>query len=507
MKNILTVILSELKVRYTHTFTDKLYRGTPDRDNFFGLSYMLSVYGIESKGYYIEDKDITDIQLPFVAQTDAGFVFVTDVNNDRVIFHDEKGRKSVPVVLFGQSWTGNFMIIEKRADSEEIDYNEHKRKERVDRLKECLLVISCLFLFTSLLISRLPTLTTTMLLYMVLCFFGGFVSWLLLEKQLHSGSLLSDKICSLISKNGCEAVAHSSASKMLFGISWAEVGFGYFLSTLLLLLLIPESYIMLGIINLLTLPYTIWSLWYQKTVIRKWCALCIIVQVILWGLFAIFIISVPSFSLFRSEHLLFVPLYVAAILFIHNYSKRRETVIRQESIVASCYASLRRKEVLTTLLENQPFIEVGNNDTHILIGNPSASTCLTIISNPFCEPCSHTHRIIERLIKSRNNIQVKYVFVSKDKAIHAASRYLVRSYFMYGEALLDEWFNMSVADRKKLMALIEDTEKDENAEKEIQLHKAFIKNNDIKWTPTVLINGHIVPAIYSIEDLAYILFE
>lgn len=507
MKNTLTVILSELKVRYTHQFANKLYRETPDRNNFFGLSYMLSVYGIESKGYYIEEKDLTDIQFPFVAQTNVGFVLVTDVNNSMVICHNEKGRKSVTVVLFKESWTGNYMVIEKRADSEELDYDEHKRKERVVRLKGCMLFMSCLFLFTSLLIIQIPTLTIAMLLYMVLCFLGGFVSWLLLEKQFHSGSLVVDKICSLISKSGCDVVAHSSGSKTLLGVSWAEVGCGYFLSTLLLLLLIPESYIMLGIINLFTLPYTIWSLWYQKKVIKKWCTLCILVQAILWGLFAIFSISVPSISLFRPEHLLFVPLYIVTILFIHIYTNGRETIIQQESVAASYDTALRRKEVLATLLEDQSLIKAGNNDTHILIGNPSASLCLTIISNPFCEPCTHTHRIIERLIKSRNNIQVRYVFVSKNKTTYAASRYLVGSYFIYGDAPLNEWFNMSIADRKKLIALIEVTGKDEDAEKELQHHTVFIKNNNIKWTPCILINGRIVPAIYSIEDLAYILFE
>lgn len=46
MKNILSVILTELKVNYTHRFINILYKETPDRENFFGLVCMLSAYGI-----------------------------------------------------------------------------------------------------------------------------------------------------------------------------------------------------------------------------------------------------------------------------------------------------------------------------------------------------------------------------------------------------------------------------------------------------------------------------
>lgn len=507
MKNILTITLSALKVRYTYQFANKLYRETSDRDNFFGLSFMLAMYGVESKGYNIEDKDLSQTQLPFIAHTNKGFMLVTDVNNVSVVCHDEKGKKSISRLLFEKSWTGNFLVIKSKPDSGEIDYDEHNRKEVMSALKKGVLVICCVFLLAIMLKMQLHEFTAIMLLYLALCILGALLSILLINKQSQSSSQLLDRLCSLISKSGCDAVAHSPGSKTVFEISWAEVGFGYFLSTILLLILIPECYMMLGTINIITLPYTIWSLWYQRKVIKKWCTLCILVQIILWSLFVLFCISAPPVSFFQPLHLLFIPLYGVTTVLIHNYSNRKEKIIEQENLVASYCTKLRRKEVFTRLLELQSFVKISNNYSNILIGNPSATTCLTIVSNPMCEPCKHTHRILDRLIKANVNIQVKYVFVSKDKAIDTASRYLIKSFLSYGDAFLNDWFNMTIDNRKQLITLMESNEIDENAEKEFLVHKDYIKNNNIKWTPTFIINSHIVPSIYSIEDLAYILFE
>lgn len=50
-------------------------------------------------------------------------------------------------------------------------------------------------------------------------------------------------------------------------------------------------------------------------------------------------------------------------------------------------------------------------------------------------------------------------------------------------------------------------ELDKYSQNEIQHHKAFCERNNIRWTPTIILNGHIVPEIYTIEDIAYTLFE
>lgn len=86
----------------------------------------------------------------------------------------------------------------------------------------------------------------------------------------------------------CRKVIHSPAGKMFGLIHAADMGVLYFASTLLLLaltVLTPDFYyyaLLLAALNLLTLPYTLFSVAYQTFKVGKWCALCLIVQLVFW---------------------------------------------------------------------------------------------------------------------------------------------------------------------------------------------------------------------------------
>lgn len=68
----------------------------------------------------------------------------------------------------------------------------------------------------------------------------------------------ADKLCSLFKKSDCNNVLESEVVKFLGVFSWSEIGFGYFVSTLLIYLFFPQW------IHVFTLPYTLWSVWFQK---------------------------------------------------------------------------------------------------------------------------------------------------------------------------------------------------------------------------------------------------
>lgn len=86
----------------------------------------------------------------------------------------------------------------------------------------------------------------------------------------------------------CKRVIDSPAG-MVFGlVHTADLGVLYFAGTLLVLLISafsPGFYYLalyLGLLNLLTLPYTIFSVAYQVFRMKRGCALCLIVQAVFW---------------------------------------------------------------------------------------------------------------------------------------------------------------------------------------------------------------------------------
>jgi len=74
-KNIFVNYLNLLGVRHTEAFSDQYFNEHPHKYNLFGLSKMLSAFGVENAATRITDKesDITEIQTPFIAQFSGDF--------------------------------------------------------------------------------------------------------------------------------------------------------------------------------------------------------------------------------------------------------------------------------------------------------------------------------------------------------------------------------------------------------------------------------------------------
>lgn len=86
----------------------------------------------------------------------------------------------------------------------------------------------------------------------------------------------------------CRKVIDSPAGIMFHLIHTADLGVLYFSGTMLVLALsaFTSSFyhhvLLLGLLNLLTLPYTVFSIAYQIFKVGKGCALCLIVQAVFW---------------------------------------------------------------------------------------------------------------------------------------------------------------------------------------------------------------------------------
>ena len=85
-QNIFVSFLELLKVRHIQEFSNRYFNEHPHKYNLFGLSKMLSEYGIENAAVKIADKgkDIFDIQIPFIAPFGGDFAAVQKVEQDKV---------------------------------------------------------------------------------------------------------------------------------------------------------------------------------------------------------------------------------------------------------------------------------------------------------------------------------------------------------------------------------------------------------------------------------------
>jgi len=124
------------------------------------------------------------------------------------------------------------------------------------------------------------------LLILLLKVVGLIASWVLLLGTLRVPFF--KRFCPISPYFDCRRVIDSPAGKIFGVIHTADLGVLYFGGSLLVLMFTafsPDFYfhvVLLGGLNLLTLPYTLFSVLYQAVKVRKWCALCLIVQAVFW---------------------------------------------------------------------------------------------------------------------------------------------------------------------------------------------------------------------------------
>lgn len=265
-QNVFVSFLELLNVKHTKEFSRKYFNEHPHKYNLFGLSKMLSDYGVENAATKIQNKenDIFNIETPFIAFTGSDFISVYEITSDSVSYISENGNVSIAPKDFCQFWTGIILLAEPNSASIEPNYKENRKKQLFEFFQKSLL-LSCIFLiFILIYISKSLYSDLGLTIGLLINFLGLLVGYMLLEKQMHIHSEYADKICSLFKQSDCNDVLESKASKLFGLIGWSEIGFGYFISNVFLLLFFPQFISYMAIINICALPYSFWSVWYQK---------------------------------------------------------------------------------------------------------------------------------------------------------------------------------------------------------------------------------------------------
>jgi len=485
---------------------------------------MLSDYGIENTGVRITDKEkgILEIESPFVAHMGGSFALIYKIEKDNVFYFWNNKKITLTIQKFIQAWSGIILLAEKTPDSIEPDYKEHRKKELWNITQKSILVIAVILIFGITYINQSSVIQSfsysviqpfSYSIILLLNLIGIYIGYLLVLKQMHIQSQYADKICSLFSKNDCNNVLETDAAKLWGIFGWSEIGLGYFVSNVLLLLFLPHTIYPVAVLNIFTLPYSFWSLWYQKVKAHQWCPLCLIVQVLLWALFiANFLfgnIQVPALSYSVIQLFIFIAsVYAISIvglnLLIPNLS--REGVLEQtRQEINSVKAN---EEVFRTLLTQQPRYEVSKDDSQILFGNPDAPLFISILTNPFCNPCAKMHKRVEKFLRDTNRkVCIQYLFSSFNDDLEFANRYLIAAYLEKEqrefERIIAEWFQKGKPLKEMFFHDMQLDMMNSAIEIEFQKHEAWKEKTQLRATPTILVNGYKLPDNYKIEDLRY----
>ncbi|MDE6528055.1 MAG: vitamin K epoxide reductase family protein, partial [Muribaculaceae bacterium] len=214
-----------------------------------------------------------------------GLVIVSSINNTSTDYLTAGVRESIPTERFTAACDGTVFLVYPRPDAAEPDYGAHRRDILISKAKNIALWSLLGVLFIYMLVSNGIWRQWWAVAVALLDLGGLYVTWLLLQKMLKIHSRAADSMCRIIQQGGCDSVLETPAAKFFGIFSWSEVGFTYFSVSLITLLLFPSHLPELALCNLCCLPFSLWSVWYQKFRAKAWCTLCLCVQATLWLLF------------------------------------------------------------------------------------------------------------------------------------------------------------------------------------------------------------------------------
>ena len=297
---ILSDFLTALKVPFTDAYTEQRFETLPFK-TLFGVTQLLNEYGVESTGYRISDKnEITEIPLPFIAQTQGGLVIVTKVTQTTVSYLTQGVPENIPLEEFKKTWTGVILVARVQPGAKEPDYSKHRLTLFFNRAKKILLIILAALLVAYLYVVNDLWRYWSVWALTAVDIFGIWLTYMLVQKSLSIKNKVADKVCGVLQEGGCDKILKTSASSFFGIFSWSEVGFSYFGLSFLVMLISPQTIHWLALINICCLPFTVWSIWYQKFKAKHWCTLCVCVQMSLWLQFICYLLgkwTAPVFPL------------------------------------------------------------------------------------------------------------------------------------------------------------------------------------------------------------------
>ncbi len=507
MANIIEDVLNYLEVKHTKYFVNKLFNEHPHNNNMYGLKDMLRAYNIESKGIDIQNKDEAQMCFPAICHVGNNFVIAVGGNGKEISLWANGRIVKREVETFRRAWDGKTLIITSTENAEEQHYRHNKNLEWVTKLSFCSLFV-CPLILLSVLFFYNPVVANTpaFILYIV----GCVLCYLLIHKNMKEDNNIGEAFCSMITEKGCDAVLESQGSTILYIYSWSEIGLAYFVTHLMIISIAPQFMSGLVLVNYIAMAYGIWSVWYQAVKIKKWCTLCLSVQFAIWILGIYYSLLLYNGILNLANVMVSLSVVVFSVILVTVITHYAIKSFHDDDIITSIQQKLKKfqvdNDVLVAKYIKEDKISDVTNKSSLFWGDLNAKHQITIVLNPHCGHCKKIYNKMESLLQ-KDNIQlgIRFVFLSFGAEFDETCKFLIAAYQQMEKkkalGVYSLWFNNSAQNIETLIQTSELTVNNDSVVQEYERHKQWTSANNIRRTPYILINGHVLPSLYKIEDL------
>jgi uncharacterized membrane protein/thiol-disulfide isomerase/thioredoxin len=482
----------------------------PSYPSLHAVTGVLDHFNIDNIAAEVPKNLETLLELPpcFLAQIETNegknLVIVKNDKLDYIVFDAKKKKKRYSEVEFLEIFTGIIVAVEKPS----------VEKRQASNLFNFIIIGLLLLVTAFLVITAKPTVFNS--LFFITSILGVFISISIYKQELGMSSFIGNAFCSSTDeKKDCDAVLSSSGAKVFKEYKLSDFSLLYFFGLTLasfLTIIQNASINFLYIISILVIPVTIYSIYYQFKVVKKWCFLCLSIVGILW-LQTTFAIFENGFHLiFSFEPILITVFSFLTIILIWNTLKPTIKEYQENKIAKIDYFKFKKNYTLfSSMLSSSSKIETKLEETpELIFGNTHSKLEIIIITNPFCGHCKPVHKMVEDILQKYTNkvkVIIRFNINTKDKESDAVkiTRRLLEINQTKGASICliamgQIYEGESVKNWLKEWGECVKKEKYVNY---LEKESVWCKDNAINFTPEILINGQSFPKEYEKTDLVY----
>ena len=509
-------LLKIAKVKVTETTLKNKLLQHSDFPTLISLSDVLTDLKVDNMATRINPYQLSEIPLPAIAHFEdgSGYATINKIENNQVEWlHEKMGIRSESIAEFSHKWQGITLLTQPNEKSGEENYLKNRRFEIIENLRKPFIISGLILIlgyfignnFTNLSIEN----PINFYAFLIAKFAGGIVSCFLIWYSIDANNSFLRSVCEINSKTNCGNILNSEAAKIFGWLTWSEIGLFYFTGGFLALLFsinLSETLLMLKWLNVLALPYTVWSVYYQGFVAKEWCILCLTFQLLLWVEFftllpitftlnSDLINSLINLSLcFLSVTILWAfikkPLQIL-VRFDETYNTLQKIKFDPDFVKGV----LSKERMLPPIFEGMKVLKMGNSEAENLI---------TLALSPSCGSCGHAFMEAQRLIINNPQFRCEVIFAGSNVTDNIGGK-VVRNIlslpFEKMENTTHNWFQNTKQDLqnwKEKNVIVEDAKEGIS---QINFHLRWLELARVVSAPTIFLNGAELPSFFGIDNI------
>lgn len=492
----------------------------PDYPALNAVTDSLAWMGIEAVAGQLSPAGLIENGAPalvYLPRQDNPVVLLEKADNRRIVIYDFHARKRTVYTpeTFANVWSGVALYTESGASEKSITVFLRKYRAVGIGMAVILMLVAGVVLG----FRMGKPLPVVYYLWTALKGLGLCICVALIRHELDLSGGILDKLCSLAPSFSCSAVLRSGASRLFGTVRLADLGTVYFAGGVLLLMQAAwspylQSFVpVLAGLALLSVGYVLFSLLYQRFVVKKWCPLCLAVLLVLlseaglaYCLFSRFTYSRPALPAVLWIGWVF--LFLAAVWSV--LYRLTEKYVRLERKETDYFRLLKNRRIGETCLEEAPELDTESLPLKTGMAASGAAASITAVLSLFCTSCGNVCRTLLTLSRRQATVHFCLIPPVDDETAPSfrTTGYFYGIFLEKGESVfreaLNSWLYRTDFEALRRWFPISGNAFADGIE-QAKRQKAWIVARHIRTTPAIWIGRKKLPAWLRPDDLPHFL--